>query len=135
MTPYLKWLRVSTQHSTPFKLRYINTYSIWVGRKVQQPRCIASISGEEISLDISLTDSLNATNNIMNLIAITTSTPPAQPTEMGVENINIQVSPKCSGVRLGEKNLRRQCNSHLFLGNRLLGSESRPHRVQQFYRY
>jgi len=74
-----------------------------VGKKVQQPRRIASISGKEISLGVPLTDSLIATNNIMTSIAITTFTLPTQPAEMGVENLSIRVIPTCSGVRLGGK--------------------------------
>jgi hypothetical protein len=70
---------------------------------VQQPRRIKSISGKQVILDIPLTDSLNAAKNLMTSIVITPFTPVAQPSEMGVENISMHLSPSCSGARLGGK--------------------------------
>ncbi|KAH3905044.1 hypothetical protein HBI56_230240 [Parastagonospora nodorum] len=81
MAPYPKWLQP--------------------GKLVQQPRRIMSVSNKEVSLDIPLTDSLNAAKDLMTSIALIPFTPPAQPCEMGVENLSIRLSPSCSGTRLG----------------------------------
>ncbi|KAF2466549.1 uncharacterized protein BDR25DRAFT_293481 [Lindgomyces ingoldianus] len=81
MTPHTKWLPPGTL--------------------VPQPRLIASISGKAISFTIPLTDSLNATNSIMTPIQLTPYVPPTQPSEIGIENLSMRVSPSCSGIALG----------------------------------
>lgn len=68
-----------------------------VGVLVPQPRIISAINGKIITLNIPLTDSLNATNGIMDPIQLTPYTPPPQPSEMGIENLSMKVSPTCSG--------------------------------------
>ena len=78
-----------------------DTDNLQLGKLVQQPRRIKSISNKEISLDIPLTDSLNAANGLMTSIALIPFTPPAQPSEMGLENLSTRLNPSCSGTRLG----------------------------------
>ncbi|KAF1960988.1 hypothetical protein CC80DRAFT_269394 [Byssothecium circinans] len=73
-----------------------------IGDLVQQPRRIKSINGKAISLNIPLTDSLNAANGLMSPIQLTPYTPPAHSSEMGIENLSMRVNPTCSGRVLGD---------------------------------
>ncbi|OCL13750.1 hypothetical protein AOQ84DRAFT_224387 [Glonium stellatum] len=75
----------------------------WIkpGTLVQQPRRIKSMNGKAISVDVPLTDSIDSTYMTGQLVAYT---PPSQPSEMGLENLSIKLSPTCSGVILTSTN-------------------------------
>ncbi|CAG8951160.1 hypothetical protein HYFRA_00007906 [Hymenoscyphus fraxineus] len=59
-----------------------------------EPRKIASISGNIVTIDIPLTDSLDSRYIAPQLAPYT---PPTGSSEMGVENLSITLSPTCSG--------------------------------------
>ena len=69
---------------------------------MQQPRRVKAINGKVITLDIPLTDSLDATNGIMSPIQLTPYTPPVQSSEMGIENLSMRANPSCSGRGLSD---------------------------------
>jgi hypothetical protein len=97
------WLKVISVPLSTLSLSIFHTYSSQAGTLVPQPRRIRSMNGKAISLDIPLTDSLNAANDIMSPIQLTPYTPPSpQPTEMGIENLSMRVAPTCSGRILGD---------------------------------
>jgi hypothetical protein len=70
------------------------------GLVVKQPRKIKSVSGSTITLDIPLTAALDTTNNLMEA-SIVAYNPPADASEMGIEDLSITLSPTCSGAVLG----------------------------------
>ncbi|KAK3314540.1 hypothetical protein B0H66DRAFT_641917 [Apodospora peruviana] len=70
---------------------------IKVGTVVRQPRVIRSIQGNTITLNIPLTDSLNAKYMQPFIVAYD---PPDTSSEMGIEYLSIVLSPTCSGARV-----------------------------------
>ncbi|KAF4626667.1 hypothetical protein G7Y89_g11488 [Cudoniella acicularis] len=76
-----------------------------VGRTVSQPRKIKAISKNTITLNIPLTDSLDAKYMSPELVAYD---PPKTSTEIGIENLSITLSPTCSGANL---NSDTDCNA------------------------
>ncbi|KAH6887060.1 hypothetical protein B0T10DRAFT_407446 [Thelonectria olida] len=68
-----------------------------VGKMIMSPNKIASINGTQITLQIPLTDALNARYMKPELLAYT---PPPLNSEMGLSNLRIEVPKTCSGASL-----------------------------------
>lgn len=68
-----------------------------VGALIQQPRVIKSISGNNVTFTIPLTDSLD--NKYMSPY-LSAFTPPPTSAEIGLEDFSVTLSPTCSGVTL-----------------------------------
>src|SRR5213592_302794 len=90
----LRW--VTTQ---PLRPSVTSNSNVQVGKLVQQPRRVKAIEGTAISVDVPLTDAIDSTYMTGMLVAYT---PPAQPSEMGFENLSVKVSPTCSGRILSD---------------------------------
>ncbi|KAG6367476.1 hypothetical protein INS49_001666 [Diaporthe citri] len=75
---------------------------IWigVGALIQQPRVIESISGNNITLTVPLTDALD--KEYMSPY-LSEYTPPPTSAEIGMEDFSITLSPTCSGVALNNE--------------------------------
>ena len=70
---------------------------------MRQPRKIKSISGNVITVDVPLTDSIDATLDMEGQVVAYTA-PAAASTEVGLENLSISLEPSCSGSSLTTKN-------------------------------
>src|SRR5438552_9540849 len=70
---------------------------------MKQPRKIKSISGNVITVDIPLTDSVDSAYDMEGQIVAYTS-PAGASTETGLENLSISLEPTCSGVIINNTN-------------------------------
>lgn len=75
----------------------LTTLRFKVGTVVRQPRQIKSVQGNTITLDIPLTDALDAKYMRPSIVAYNT---PTTASEMGIEDLSIVLSPSCSGTSL-----------------------------------
>jgi hypothetical protein len=69
---------------------------------MKQPRKIKRISGNVITIDVPLTDSIDAAYDMEGQVAAYTA-PAAASTEIGLENLSISLEPTCSDVILNNK--------------------------------
>ncbi|GAB1321106.1 hypothetical protein MFIFM68171_11316 [Madurella fahalii] len=66
---------------------------------VRQPREIKRIDGNNVTLDVPLTDALDTTQNYTSPVLVAFR-PPLTSSEMGLEHLSLKLSPTCSGVSL-----------------------------------
>ncbi|KAK4450921.1 hypothetical protein QBC34DRAFT_493434 [Podospora aff. communis PSN243] len=72
------------------------------GTVVRQPRTIKSVDGNEVILDIPLTDALDTNSGLMQPSLVAFDPPPIS-AEMGIEDLSITLSPSCSGASLNTR--------------------------------
>lgn len=68
---------------------------------MKQPRIIQSISGNVITVDVPLTDSIDSAYDMEGQVVAYTA-PAEASTEIGLENLSISLEPTCSGVILSD---------------------------------
>src|SRR5215472_10599053 len=68
---------------------------------MKQPRVIAGICGNVITVDVPLADSIDSTYDMDGQVVAYTA-PTAASTEMGLENLSISLDPTCSGAILND---------------------------------
>ena len=79
---------------------------------MKQPRVIAGICGNVITVDVPLADSIDSTFNMDGQVVAYTA-PTAASTEIGLENLSISLDPTCSGAILNDTD----CSSHGIIVN------------------
>jgi hypothetical protein len=72
------------------------------GTIMKQPRKIWSVSGNVITVDVPLSDSIDSALEMEGEV-VTYTAPAAASAEIGLENLSISLEPTCSGVILNDK--------------------------------
>src|SRR5437667_8139743 len=73
-----------------------------VGTIMKQPRKIKSVSGNVITVDVPLSDSIDSALGMEGEVVAYTA-PAGASAEMGLENLSISLEPTCSGAILSDK--------------------------------